>query len=70
MSDRKLEQRINNKFYWKTGRSGSETLTLLTLAYGEYAIKKSKCFLISQAVQGSTHVSLALWDNAFVFLWS
>jgi len=35
MSDKNLEQLINNKFCVKIGQSASETLALLTLAYGE-----------------------------------
>jgi hypothetical protein len=41
MSDKILEQRINIKFCEKTGKSASETLALLTLVCGEYAMKKS-----------------------------
>ena len=41
MSDKNLEQRINIKFCVKIGKSASETLDLLTVAYGEYAMKKS-----------------------------
>jgi hypothetical protein len=41
MSDKNLEQRINITFWMKTGKSVRETLALLTLAYGEYAMKKS-----------------------------
>ena len=40
MSDKNLEQRINIKFYVKFGKSASETLPLLTVAYGEYAMEK------------------------------
>jgi len=40
MSDKYLEQRINIKFCVKIGKSASETLALLTVAYGEYAVKK------------------------------
>ena len=39
MSDKNLEQRINIKFCVKIGKSASETLTLLTVAYGEYTVK-------------------------------
>ena len=35
MSGKNLEQRINIKFCVKIGRSTSETLALLTVAYGE-----------------------------------
>jgi hypothetical protein len=35
MSDKNLEQRINIKFCVKISKSVSETLALLTLAYGE-----------------------------------
>ena len=41
MSDKNLEQRINIKFCVKIGKSASETLALLTVDYGEYAMKKS-----------------------------
>jgi hypothetical protein len=44
MSDKNLEQWIN-KFCVKI----SETLLLLTLAYGEYAMKK---YSVAHAVQG------------------
>ena len=44
MSDKNLEQRINIKFCVKIGKSASETLALLTVAYGEYAMKKSSVF--------------------------
>ena len=44
MSDKNLEQRINIKFYVKIGNSASETLALLTVAYGEYGMKKSSVF--------------------------
>jgi hypothetical protein len=38
MCDKNLEQRINIKFCVKIGKSASETLALLTVAYGEYAM--------------------------------
>jgi hypothetical protein len=42
MSDRLLEQRINIKFFCaKLGKSESETLQMLTEAYGADAMKKS-----------------------------
>jgi hypothetical protein len=41
MSDKNLEQRINIKFCVKIGKSASETLALLTVAYVEHAMKKS-----------------------------
>jgi hypothetical protein len=44
MSDKNLQQRINFKFCVKIGISTSETLALLTVAYGEYAMKKSSIF--------------------------
>jgi hypothetical protein len=45
MSDKNLEQQINIRFCVKIGKSASETIALLTLAYGEYALKKSSvCF--------------------------
>jgi hypothetical protein len=43
MSDN-LEQQINVGFYVKIGKSASEALALLTLAYGEYAVKKLSVF--------------------------
>jgi hypothetical protein len=42
MSDRNVEQRINIKFCEQIGISASETLAILTVAYGEYAMKKSR----------------------------
>jgi hypothetical protein len=39
--DMNLEQHINIKFCVKIGKSASEMLALLTVAYGEYAMKKS-----------------------------
>jgi hypothetical protein len=44
MSDKNLEQRINVKFCLKIGKSASETSSLLIMAYGEYAMKKSSSF--------------------------
>jgi hypothetical protein len=44
MSDKNLEQRIDIKFCVKIGNSASETLSILTVAYGEYAMKKSRVF--------------------------
>jgi hypothetical protein len=44
MSDKNLEQRKNINFCVKISKSGSETLALLTLTYGEYAMKKSSVF--------------------------
>jgi hypothetical protein len=44
MIDKSLEQRINIKFCVKIGKSASETLALLTMAYGEYAMKKMSVF--------------------------
>jgi hypothetical protein len=44
MRDKNLEQRINIKFQLKIGKSASETLALLRVAYGEYAMKKSNVF--------------------------
>jgi len=39
MSDKNLEKRIKTKFCVKIGKSASETLALLTVAYGEYAMR-------------------------------
>jgi hypothetical protein len=44
MSDRLLEQRINIKFCAKLGKSMSETLQMLTEAYGADDMKKSSVF--------------------------
>jgi hypothetical protein len=44
MSDENLEQPINIKSCVKIGKSASETLALLTAAYGERAMKKSSGF--------------------------
>jgi hypothetical protein len=44
MSDRLLEQRINIRFCAKLGKSVSETLQMLTEAYGSDAMKKSSVF--------------------------
>jgi hypothetical protein len=44
MSDRLLEQRINMKFCAKLGSSASETLQMLTEAYGADAVKKLSVF--------------------------
>jgi hypothetical protein len=38
MSDKNLERRINITFCVKVGKSASETLALLTVAYGEYVM--------------------------------
>jgi hypothetical protein len=39
MSDKNLEQQLNTKFCVKIRKSASETLALLIVAYGEYAMK-------------------------------
>jgi hypothetical protein len=44
MSDKNLGQRINITFCVKTGKSASETLVILTVAYGEYVMQKSSVF--------------------------
>jgi len=44
MSDKNLEQRINIKFWVKIGKSARETLALLTVVYGEYAMQKLSVF--------------------------
>jgi hypothetical protein len=44
MNDKNLEQRINIKFCVKTGKGTRETLAILTLDYGEYAMKKLNVF--------------------------
>jgi hypothetical protein len=44
MSDKNLEQQINVKFCVNIGKIASETLALLTVAYGKYAMKKLSVF--------------------------
>jgi hypothetical protein len=44
MCDKNLEQQINIMFCVKIGKSASETLALLTVAYSEYAIMKLSVF--------------------------
>jgi hypothetical protein len=41
MCDNNLEQRMNKRFCVKFGKSVSETLAILTVAYDEYSMKKS-----------------------------
>ena len=52
MSDKNLEQRKNIKFCVKIGKSASEMLAPLTVAYGEYAVEEIECFKMAQVVQG------------------
>jgi len=44
MSDKNQDQRINIKFCVQIGKGASETLAMLTVAYGEYSLKKSSVF--------------------------
>jgi hypothetical protein len=44
MNDKNLEKRITVMFSVNIGKSASETLALLTEAYGKYAMKKSSVF--------------------------
>jgi len=44
MSDKNLEKRINIKFCVKIAKIACEMLALLTVAYGEYAMKNSSVF--------------------------
>jgi hypothetical protein len=44
ISDKNLDQWINIKFRVTIGRNAGETLALLIVAYGEYAMKKSSVF--------------------------
>jgi hypothetical protein len=44
MSDKLLEQRINIKFCAKIGKSATETLQMLTEAYGADAMKMTSVF--------------------------
>jgi hypothetical protein len=46
MSARLLEQHINIKFCAKLGKSASETLQMLTEAYGADAMKKSSVIVL------------------------
>jgi hypothetical protein len=55
-NEKNLEQRINNEFCVKTGKSARETLALLTMAYGEYAIKKVNAYLSSLMMKVPDHV--------------
>jgi hypothetical protein len=43
-NDKNMEQWIHITFCVNIGKSASETLALLTLAYGEYAMKKLSVF--------------------------
>lgn len=40
MSERNLEQQIGIKFCVKNGKSSYETVVLVKMAYGKYAMKK------------------------------
>jgi hypothetical protein len=44
VNDKNLEQQINIKFCVTIGKSASETLALLTVAYGEYTMKTLSVF--------------------------
>jgi hypothetical protein len=44
MSDENTEQRMNIEFCVKIGKSVSQTVALLTLAYCKYAVKKWSVF--------------------------
>jgi hypothetical protein len=44
MSDKNLELRINIRFCVKIGKGASETLALLTVVCGEYAMNKLSVF--------------------------
>jgi hypothetical protein len=44
ISDKNLRQQVTIQFCVKIGKSDSEMLALLTLAYGEYTMKKSSVF--------------------------
>jgi hypothetical protein len=68
ISDKNLEQWINIKFCVKTGKSASETLALLTLAYGEYAVKKSSVFERHRQFKDGRDDVLVVQDHACVFL--
>jgi hypothetical protein len=45
MSDKNLKQWINIKFCVKVGKTASETVALLTVAYAEYGMKKSSVLI-------------------------
>ena len=44
MRDKNPEQRINNKFCVKIGKSACETLALLIVAHGKYSTKNTSVF--------------------------
>jgi hypothetical protein len=44
VTDKNLEQQMNIKFYVKIDKSASVTLALLTVGYGEYAMKTLSVF--------------------------
>jgi hypothetical protein len=44
MSDRKSDQRVNNKFLVKLKKSATETFQLLTEAYGEDFMYRERVF--------------------------
>lgn len=44
MSERNLEQQIGIKFCVKNGKSSYETVVLVKMAYGKYAMKKVSIF--------------------------
>jgi hypothetical protein len=57
MSGKNLKHRMNIKFCAKIGKSVSETSALLTLAYGEHAMKKWSVFeLHRQFKEGQENV--------------
>jgi hypothetical protein len=64
MSDRLLEQCINMKFCAKLGKSTSETLQMLTEAYGADAMKKSRvCEWHKRFKEGPEDVKERQWKN-------
>jgi hypothetical protein len=52
MSDRLVEQHINIKFCAQFDKSSSETLQMLTEAYGADAMKKSSVFVSLSGIKG------------------
>jgi hypothetical protein len=68
MSDNNLEQRINIKFCVKIVKSASETSVLLTMAFGEYAMKELSVFEWYRWFKQGRENVLAVQDHACVFL--
>jgi hypothetical protein len=68
MIDKNVEQRTNIKFSVKIGKSARETLTLLTLAYDKYAVKKWSVLDWQMRFKEEREDLFAVQDHACVFL--